>query len=695
MSTEHGMIEPFESGQVRNGAISYGCSSFGYDIRVADEYKVFTNVHGVVVDPKAFDARSFVDISGEGHCLIPPNSFALARTLEYFRIPSDTLVICVGKSTYARCFSGDTRVALVDGTSATLEDMAEGAERGESFWGYSVGPRGRVIVSMLERPRFIGRDALLEIELPRLSAGHRIVPKLEGLSLDDVKREFSKYLKLPLGAQGKTVIDYEGRHLVTGEVVERMKIHLPLLATGAGAVSYFVKEIEQVCRLRGIHAALAPLVQAFLEKLLFERETNIFDPALVSRLGDPDVVEHIRAVFVPLVRTRTTTTEERLPDAEPIRLSRWKPFQVTHSETHPVLDAVKTLFNLVPCNRELELAIAKYLDRAPDVAAFAANTGPQALRIDYLAIGGRLAFYKPDFFVRTEDGHCFLVETKGREDRDVARKARAAIAWCEAASSELTPWEYLYVPQGVFERLSGDHLEELARASRPALTTLLDVESADAEPPLLAAIARADAERDEKAPEVTQLVPQKTLDALPDRYRKAVTQGIMLYSFFEKKEGMNYAPAFGALLGSLDEAARGLLKRRLQPAVPPLAPEAEDWFDPIFDKIDRRKLRHYQDVAKNLKKTLVYESGISPLGLLRSCMDYALNDTAKLGGVFATIKEEFQVKGGRDILAKVQRVNDFRNTHIAHQEQELTEASLAKKELLLWVDALHTLTELP
>jgi dCTP deaminase len=103
MSTEHGMIEPFESGQVRNGAISYGCSSFGYDIRVADEYKVFTNVHGVVVDPKAFDARSFVDIKGEGHCLIPPNSFALARTLEYFRIPSDTLVICVGKSTYARC----------------------------------------------------------------------------------------------------------------------------------------------------------------------------------------------------------------------------------------------------------------------------------------------------------------------------------------------------------------------------------------------------------------------------------------------------------------------------------------------------------------------------------------------------------------------------------------------------------------
>jgi dCTP deaminase len=103
MAEKHGMIEPFEAGQVREGAISYGCSSFGYDIRVADEFKVFTDVYSVVVDPKHFDERSFVDIGGQGHCIIPPNSFALARTHEYFRVPSDVLVLCVGKSTYARC----------------------------------------------------------------------------------------------------------------------------------------------------------------------------------------------------------------------------------------------------------------------------------------------------------------------------------------------------------------------------------------------------------------------------------------------------------------------------------------------------------------------------------------------------------------------------------------------------------------
>jgi len=106
MAKEHGMIEPFEEKLVRKSGdaqvISYGLSSYGYDLRVADEFKVFTNVYNAVVDPKYFDPRSFVDIQGE-YCLVPPNSFALARSVEYFRIPRDVLTLCVGKSTYARC----------------------------------------------------------------------------------------------------------------------------------------------------------------------------------------------------------------------------------------------------------------------------------------------------------------------------------------------------------------------------------------------------------------------------------------------------------------------------------------------------------------------------------------------------------------------------------------------------------------
>lgn len=117
MSQNHGMIEPFISGQVREigthseiwsgklpeKVISYGLSSYGYDIRCADEFKVFTNLNSTIIDPKNFDNNSFVDVSGKGYCIIPPNSFALARTVEYFRIPRNVLTVCLGKSTYARC----------------------------------------------------------------------------------------------------------------------------------------------------------------------------------------------------------------------------------------------------------------------------------------------------------------------------------------------------------------------------------------------------------------------------------------------------------------------------------------------------------------------------------------------------------------------------------------------------------------
>ncbi len=102
MAREHRMIEPFSEKQVAEGLISYGLSSYGYDIRIADEFKIFTNIHSAIVDPKNFDPRSFMDVKADV-CIIPPNSFALARTVEYFRIPRDVITVCVGKSTYARC----------------------------------------------------------------------------------------------------------------------------------------------------------------------------------------------------------------------------------------------------------------------------------------------------------------------------------------------------------------------------------------------------------------------------------------------------------------------------------------------------------------------------------------------------------------------------------------------------------------
>jgi len=102
MAREKDMISPFVDGQVSAGVVSYGVSSYGYDIRVADEFKIFTNVNSTVIDPKNFDPRAFVDVQADV-CIVPPNSFALARTIEYFKIPRNVLTICLGKSTYARC----------------------------------------------------------------------------------------------------------------------------------------------------------------------------------------------------------------------------------------------------------------------------------------------------------------------------------------------------------------------------------------------------------------------------------------------------------------------------------------------------------------------------------------------------------------------------------------------------------------
>ncbi|MEK6530493.1 MAG: dCTP deaminase, partial [candidate division NC10 bacterium] len=102
MALDKAMIAPFEERQVRKGVISYGLSSYGYDIRISDEFKIFTNIHTTIVDPKSFDPRSFVDFRGPV-CVIPPNSFALGRSVEYFRIPRNVMCLCTGKSTYARC----------------------------------------------------------------------------------------------------------------------------------------------------------------------------------------------------------------------------------------------------------------------------------------------------------------------------------------------------------------------------------------------------------------------------------------------------------------------------------------------------------------------------------------------------------------------------------------------------------------
>ena len=165
----------------------------------------------------------------------------------------------------------------------------------------------------------------------------------------------------------------------------------------------------------------------------------------------------------------------------------------------------------------------------------------------------------------------------------------------------------------------------------------------------------------------------------------------MLFGFFEKKQGVNYAPVFTALLGVLDETAKGLVLQKLTPQMPPNMQDQRDWFEPHFGAVEHTKRRHYEEVARNLRKTLVYKNGVSPLGLLRNCLDFALNDTTPLTGVFVALKAELRFSGGRELLDRVKTINDFRNTRVAHQETPLTNPAEAKTALITWVDGLNRL----
>ena len=216
----------------------------------------------------------------------------------------------------------------------------------------------------------------LDIALPRLTSANQTLPVLGPISEPEMREAFARYRPLPIGDRGPDEVQYEGRHLITGEVVEHMKVSLALLESGVGAISFYIQELEYVCKVKNTHQVLAPLLQKFFEELLFGTQVSVFDPLLVKRLSDSDVREHVRAVFVPLIRRKVIQTQVRTPEAPPVPISTWKPFQVTVSERRPVHQSPRTIFNLIPCNRSLETAFVEQCNRAADVAAFAKNAGP-------------------------------------------------------------------------------------------------------------------------------------------------------------------------------------------------------------------------------------------------------------------------------------------------------------------------------
>lgn len=539
----------------------------------------------------------------------------------------------------------------------------------------------------------------LDVVIPRLSEGYRVDPDLADLTFDEVRAAFTEHFQpLPLGAPSETEVKYEGRHLITDEVVERMNIKLPLLADGVGAVSFFREELERAIRIRGQHAKLAPLIQQFLEEVLFEARVTLYDQRLVSRLADPDVREHIRATFVPLLLAKVTKKEQRVKESDPISVCSWKPFQATHSEKRPTQTARKTPFNLVPCANQLEVAMTNFADLAHDVAAFAKNAGPQALRIDYLNTAGRRSIYTPDFMVRIADGSYLLVETKGRADVDVAAKAAAAVEWCKASSRQKAKWSYLFVPQDVFEQARGNSMEALARACAPALAEVLRQASARAHPTLPFG-GPTDAER--VSEQLQEFIDKAVFDSLPSRYRKAIEHAVALFAFHKNKEAVSFAPVFQPLLGPIDHAAEALLRFHLTPHVPAEAAPQKDFFEPDLSGIAKKKHDDLRMHGEKLRRFLVYNSLIMPTGLLGFCLRHAEPGKPTAPGVFTAIQSEFAIYAKSGLRDDVMACYDFRNSRIAHQKDDaapLTDVDETRDALRTWsrtLTALHAALHAP
>ena len=192
---------------------------------------------------------------------------------------------------------------------------------------------------------------------------------------------------------------------------------------------------------------------------------------------------------------------------------------------------------------------------------------------------------------------------------------------------------------------------------------------------------------EEEAKRAINVVSPETLKALPSRYRKAAEEAIELFNFAVNKEDFNLASAFTPLLAPMDDACKGLVVRRLESEQPSNLAVAEDWFFPYM-AIAKKEQDYYKRLAVNLKKTLVYGKPISPIGLLRSCLDYAADDNLVLGGIFESVRSNFRVSGIKQLFDSVSQINDFRNNWIAHQSDKLSDKEFAEKELKLWIETL-------
>jgi type III restriction enzyme len=301
-----------------------------------------------------------------------------------------------------------------------------------------------------------------DVALPTLSRSiRRATNYLAGLTLDDVAAP-SKPLAVP-DVEPDEYIKYRGLHLISKKVIEEAEFYIPYPEEPSGAVGYYTTlgtRSAGLGNLAGHFAHLTPLVRDYLTTKLFERPVELANKTILYRLTEGDARAAVTEAFREAINQRSVTTEDVKVEAPPLLVSSTPAFLWSKQ----VADGEKQVFNKVACDSGLESAFARFLDRASDVAGYAKLTLNSRFSIEYLSSTGALRYYYPDFVVRLADDNHLIVETKGLEDPEVARKDQRARRWCEDAS-RLTgdDWGYIKVPEKVFQASTASSMEQLIR----------------------------------------------------------------------------------------------------------------------------------------------------------------------------------------------------------------------------------------
>jgi type III restriction enzyme len=527
----------------------------------------------------------------------------------------------------------------------------------------------------------------LEIEIPLISDSIETTTELNELSFDDLRDVFkSRYKPLPIGLRREGEISYEERHLFTDEVVARMKLDAGLLGAAYSAPAYFAQMLGKACRISNPHKVLEPLIERFIAEVLFERPVNPYGGDVDHRMRDADVLEHIRATFAPLIIDKTVTTKDRKRLSMGARLSTWKPFQATSTVDRPSVPAKRTMFNLVPCTLELEQAFVDFCDYASDVAAFAKNTGPQKLMIDYLRPDGHRALYVPDFIVRTTAGTYKLVELKGKTDELVPFKARASNEWCKTASKDVA-WDYLYIPYLLFQQSSASAIEDLARACTPSLKDLVhEARTRQAALPLEEETAKAHIED-----VYAKTLRESGVAEFPAHIDSVVRQAVSTLDDAITKRYPTFGSAFQPFLGPIDDLCLKIIVQKLSDHVPADQAERDYYFDPVLDRYGGGTKATLEKHQRWLKDNLVHGRRMQLLATLLFCLRYAHEWDKDVGGVWDDVRDEFSNKVFADLLEVLDQVNADRNKRIAHVEVAISDPTEAWEIMRRWTMCLAAL----